>query len=146
MMEYKALNQGEIRLILLEPGKDDDVVKLSLLQSLKLDDVPAYYGLSYTWGDPNDTQAILVNDCGVPITRNLASCLWHLRQTITKSDPTYLWIDAICINQNDSDEKNRQILLMRKIYQHATCTIVWLGPESADTQYALELMQACVGP
>ncbi|KAI1617118.1 heterokaryon incompatibility protein-domain-containing protein [Exophiala viscosa] len=52
-----------------------------------------------------------------------------------------LWVDALCINQNDSAEKSEQIPLMKEIYKHALRVIVWLGPSSEATETAFEIAE-----
>ncbi|RDW56510.1 hypothetical protein BP5796_13151 [Coleophoma crateriformis] len=52
------------------------------------------------------------------------------RRTITNEE--YIWIDALCVNQNDNDEKARQVAMMGRIYQSAKSVIVWLGRERQD--------------
>jgi len=38
-----------------------------------------------------------------------------------------LWIDAICINQGDPEEKNQQLNIMVDIYAEAEETLIWMG-------------------
>ena len=55
------------------------------------------------------------------------------------------WIDAICINQEDSQERSTQVSLMGKIYGQAQCTIVWLGERDAYTVSAVQVLLKIVG-
>ena len=68
---------------------------------------PEYEALSYAWGshDPVDilVQASESSFCTLPVTQNLAEALHHLRH---EDKPHVLWIDAICVNQQDMDERN----------------------------------------
>lgn len=139
-MDYQPLPAGYIRLIQLHSGPDETDIEVSFIPHVALTNLPAYHALSYTWGNPNDTQLIKVGSSAIPVTKNLAICLWHLRQKIFRNETLLLWIDGLCINQQDNDEKNHQILLMRRIYQRSACTIVWLGPEDKDTKDAIALM------
>ena len=72
-----------------------------------------YEALSYVQGNPNDTQSILVNSHDFQVTQSLYTALLHIRddQLVRR-----LWVDAICIYQNDDDEKASQIPLMRDVY------------------------------
>jgi hypothetical protein len=72
------------------------------------------------------------------ISQNLDLALRHLRH---RSISRLMWIDALCINQADSDEKSIQVTLMGLIYSQADSVIAWLGPEEHDSQIALILMQ-----
>ncbi|KAM7208048.1 Heterokaryon incompatibility protein (HET) domain containing protein [Naviculisporaceae sp. PSN 640] len=59
-----------------------------------------------------------------PIGHNLYLALLHLRSL---TEPLTLWVDAVCINQNDLQERNSQVALMSFIYTRATAVVVWLG-------------------
>jgi hypothetical protein len=74
----------------------------------------------------------------IPITRNLDVALRYLR---SNDQARLLWIDALCINQSNNDEKSLQVAIMKKIYSHADCVIAWLGPEKDNSNEALNLMQ-----
>jgi hypothetical protein len=63
------------------------------------------------------------------IGANLSWALLHLRKP---HEEIRLWIDAVCINQEDNEEKSWQVELMASIYAQATTTIIWLGPNQRD--------------
>jgi hypothetical protein len=98
-----------------------------------VDDVPEYLALSYTWGDLSNRRDIYINGHKFSITSNLYQALQHLR---SNTAVRHLWIDAICINQND----NEQVPRMREVYSRAQCVIVWLGrdiePEDEERNFA----------
>ncbi|KAH8805372.1 heterokaryon incompatibility protein-domain-containing protein [Xylogone sp. PMI_703] len=94
-----------------------------------------YKALSYTWGNPSEISYIKLNDQPFPVTITLAAALQHLRK---ETETVELWVDAICINQQDTDEKNVQVRRMKEIYETAKEVIIWLGPESDDSGYAME--------
>jgi Heterokaryon incompatibility protein (HET) len=73
---------------------------------------------------------IQVNGAEMRITRNLYMALEHIRDDHV--DLT-LWIDALCINQSDNEEKGEQVIHMTEIYTNAEQTIVWLGPAENDS-------------
>jgi len=113
----------QIRLIELQPGQDDQPVLCRILIT-SLNDPTPYEALSYTWGDLRDLTEISIDDCSFDVGTNLARILQGLR------DPSacrILWIDAVCINQQDIQEKGHQVSQMVHIYGHAQRTIVWLG-------------------
>jgi hypothetical protein len=72
------------------------------------------------------------------ITNNLHSALLALRDF---SASRYLWIDAICINQTDVGEKNREVPRMMQIYQAADIVVVWLGEASEVSSLAFNHLQ-----
>lgn len=107
---------------------------------------PQYEALSYTWGDADLSEFGQVEDgqsnrepsATLPLRPNLASALRYLRY----ADRTrVLWIDAICINQEDIEERNEQVKRMTNIYANAQRVIVWLGEEADDSKHALATLQ-----
>lgn len=93
-----------------------------------------YDCLSYVWGDVKVTEPIIVNDQVLHITRNLVRCLRHLRH---QNKGLVLWVDAVCINQGDLEEKSTQVAMMGEIYSRCSTVFLWLGaPESSDDIYA----------
>lgn len=93
---------------------------------------PPYEALSYTWDDYQRT-TLMMTPKPLMATGNLALALQQLQ---LPDKPRLLWVDALCINQDDTDEMSRQIKMMRDIYSHAHRTIMWLGPADADTGLA----------
>ncbi|VUC27776.1 unnamed protein product [Clonostachys rosea] len=103
-----------------------------------------YTALSYAWGDPGQTKAITVNGVRMQATMNLDNALRHIRK---RRNQTILWVDAICINQKDDDEKSFQVgTLMRHIYEQAQCVVAWLGePTPFDAKILARRAQATSG-
>lgn len=102
---------------------------------------PRFEALSYVWRSGNMTDAIAVR---VPegrkmlqVTANLQAALAHLRD---ENLPRTLWIDAICLNQEDKSEKDQQIPRMRDIYRLAHRVVVWMGPETESTLRAISFI------
>lgn len=87
-----------------------------------------YEALSYVWGDAGATVDISLNGSPSPVTENLHAALLHLRNVCLER---IIWVDAVCINQKDEEEKGRQIQYMASIYGYASSVVVWLG-RSAD--------------
>ncbi|CEI67866.1 unnamed protein product [Fusarium venenatum] len=89
-----------------------------------------FNALSYVWGDPKITETILVNGDKVPVTTNLASALKYAPHHLTESKHATgkkLWVDSICINQNDKAEKSNQVAMMGRIYSKSGAVVCWLG-------------------
>ena len=97
-----------------------------------------YEALSYTWGDPSLTKPMVLNSTGTMITRNLNSALRHLRKPDV---PRRLWVDALCIKQDDIADKNLFIPFMSNIYANASATIVWLGESDDQSDLALSILE-----
>jgi hypothetical protein len=127
--DYSPLDPGssEFRLLELIPGLEDEEIRCMLAHSA-LDNNPSYEALSYLWGDQQDRRQILLGEARFSVTSNLHAALRRLR------DPRHsrtLWVDAICINQSDNDEKTMQVQRMTRIYSQASGVIAWTG-DSAD--------------
>lgn len=97
-----------------------------------------YTALSYTWGEPIFDRPLTCNGHMTAVTRNLDQALRHLRRPDSSIN---LWIDQLCINQNDLEEKGAQVSLMRKIYERAWSTVIWVGNQADDSDNALESMK-----
>ncbi|KAM7214528.1 Heterokaryon incompatibility protein (HET) domain containing protein [Rhypophila decipiens] len=149
-MPRKRLNaqNREIRLATLYPRNRQSSVpsassppnspriQLSLRHvSLNDSPPPQYTALSYVWGNPAETVPTLVDGVEFLATKNLVAALAELQPE--DGDSMTLWIDALCINQSDNDEKSGQIQLMKQIYEASACTIVWLG-DDADGSEAVQ--------
>ncbi|KAH7163596.1 heterokaryon incompatibility protein-domain-containing protein [Dactylonectria estremocensis] len=130
---YTPIGEGSTRvLFLLEAESFDDDLKGALLDvslSKKLDDDFAYTALSYVWGTERSTHTISIGNETLYIGANLDSALRHIRRC---DRPLLLWVDAICINQSDVQERNDQVYRMRQIYESAKDTIVYLGDQSGE--------------
>jgi len=93
-----------------------------------------YEALSYTWGDSKDLQVILVNGARFFVTKNLWSTLRYLR--LERSDRV-LWVDAVCIDQENYREKGHQVKQMGEIYSQANSVIFWLGDPTPETNFLM---------
>ena len=96
---------------------------------------PKYDTVSYWWGNDKETVSIICNGFEIQIRRTLLILLKALKYR--RNPSRYLWIDAICLNQADNDEKAVQVPLMAKIYKRASSIIMWLGPPAVDLERAL---------
>ncbi|PVH80534.1 HET-domain-containing protein [Cadophora sp. DSE1049] len=139
--QYSPLGTDQFRLLTLHPRVSDpqdasqEVLSISCtLRSYPRDQSPSYCALSYTWGDASIKVPILVNDSKLYVTANLFTALEHIRED---NSAVTLWIDAICINQEDDEEKSSQVKMMRKIYDTAEHTKSWLGPAADGTDGAM---------
>ncbi|KAI0406752.1 HET-domain-containing protein [Xylaria palmicola] len=120
-----------IRVLELLPGMFDNDLRV-ILRTVSLDDKPSYEALSYTWGGRTEGRSLKIwqntkwipRSSELPITDNLFKALRRLRKL---SKARVLWVDAVCINQDDVDERSAQVALMAEIYSNATSTAIWLG-------------------
>lgn len=139
---YPALlrDPSAIRLVVLLPSMEvhTDIVCRLCNSSLNRSHLDRYEALSYVWGDASRRKSITVESQQFQATENLESALRHLRY---RDKPRVLWIDAICINQNNIAERNAQVQQMDLIYKGSQRVIVWLGPESEDSNDAMEYLR-----
>ena len=131
----------EIRLITVEAGTGSGLLQCQLKCAFLSDDpTPEYETISYHWGDPNLRSQICLGGCNtfVPATAEQA-----LRRVRLPDRRRVVWIDAVCINQQDPPERNSQVALMGQIYANTRKNLVWLGEDDDDDdiQDALRLME-----
>jgi hypothetical protein len=119
----------QIRLIELQPARSDVTIECKLT-TVSLDQRPQFEALSYCWGPSLKGRSIRVNNSSMPVTDNLYNALHRLRNN---GDTRKLWIDQLCINQEDNGEKSRQIPMMGAIYTQSSQTLLWLGDEPDET-------------
>lgn len=99
-----------------------------------------YAALSYCWGNPNDTTAILVNGVEIQVTKTLAEALRCLARTCQFYERFKLWVDALCIDQANYVERSEQVSMMRSFYSSAWSVLGFLGPEANASGKALRLL------
>ncbi|KAJ1335474.1 HET domain-containing protein [Microdochium nivale] len=91
---------------------------------------PNYTAISYTWGDEAATKTIFLDNRVFRVRKNLWLCLEFLTRPSRSwrgKNWTYVWVDAVCINQSDTIERNEQVRSMHETYRQASCVTVWLG-------------------
>ncbi|KAI3339729.1 heterokaryon incompatibility protein-domain-containing protein [Ustulina deusta] len=136
---YNALDSSrqEIRTITLIPGNAPEPVKCEL-NTVSLLDNPNIEALSYSWGNPRPTRKIFINGQRRAVGENLESALAHLRYS---DRPRTLWVDSVCINQDDISERNSQVQLMGTLYSRTSGVLAWLGPEYNDSDLAFDFLR-----
>lgn len=128
----------QLRLITIHPAVKYCSPLRCTIQACTITDLHSYQALSYTWGPGHQTHSILVQGIGdIAITESLDTCLRHLRH---ETDTLTLWIDQVSINQKDTAEKNKQVLLMREAYSRADKVVVWLGQAANGTDELIDLL------
>jgi hypothetical protein len=149
---YKPLHDPtkEIRLLRIHTldrgasGGASDINIEVTLEHLQRSANPTYDALSYTWGSGSLSWPILVNGSRFNATENLAIALGQLhgykdRDRYRRSE--LIWIDALCINQNDDHEKSVQVHMMGSIFSEAVQVIVSLGHPSDEISSGLRSME-----
>ena len=137
-----------IRILVLQPGRNDEEINCELVVR-DPDSELEYESLSYTWGDHTDRKLIQIITPGsgahksFAVTANCYSALTRLR---FEDRPRILWIDALCIDQGNIEEKNHQVSLMSAIYSKATNVVIYLGNAGHDSDLAIDFINDCDNP
>lgn len=141
------MTENEIRLLVLQPGQDDEDIRCTLINT-SLDNLPPFDAISYTWADSKGTQdrSFRVH-CGplqlpVPVTANCETMLRRMRLPSLKR---LVWVDAICIDQASVQARNHQVHEMAKIYKGASIVPVYLGEADQMDNDLFDFLQGTCG-
>ena len=105
--------------------------------------MPAFFALSYVWGDAARTHEITIDGKKHGITENLYGALRDLQRDAMGD--MKVWADAICINQNDLAERSDQVMLMREVYHWAAEVRIWLGPSTEEGKRCIKFISDLTG-
>lgn len=116
-------------------GRDDDRVLSLTLKTVKLASVDNEYdAISYVWGPPNPLKLVRIDGREFQVRENIWRFLNYCCDTKFRFEHhRNLWIDAICINQDDAQEKSQQVQSMRYVFASARRVFCWLGDTSEKT-------------
>ena len=136
---YKPLlkPENDCRLLCLHPGRTSDPI-VCTTDVLELRDAAGRYdALSYCWGSQDRSRPITYDGKPLNVTPNLESALRRVRapDAIRK-----FWIDQLCIDQDNTTEKEQQIALMTDIYQQACKVLIWLGDDGDESRKAYKII------
>ena len=128
MQRWQALDasRSEIRVLEVASAQSSPNIISCQLKTVSLQDKPEYEALSYVWGNPSDPEEIQLSGSMHPVTQNLYHALTALRH---EDKTRILWVDAVCINQVDLDERSAQVAMMDRVYTCASQVVVWLQRE-----------------
>ncbi|KAI9046708.1 hypothetical protein LZ554_009446 [Drepanopeziza brunnea f. sp. 'monogermtubi'] len=139
--EYKPLPTDEIhiRLVLLHTVTEEQGQPMTCeIISHPLSQCPAYNAVSYVWGHSLDQGRVMCDGEFINIPSNLYQFLLLCR---TKTIEKPFWIDSICIDQGNDEERGTQFAEMRNIYAQSSRTLVWLGKEADQSSIALNFIR-----
>ena len=132
---FEPLEENQIRILVLYPSKDrnrplsgrHDVQTLAKKSDAsQAPDWKEYFALSYVWGDPTKTGWLTLDTGMLEIRSNVHQALLEIRQD---NEEIRLWVDAVCINQGDRQERCLQVSLMGDIYSNARSIAIWLNDD-----------------
>lgn len=118
---YDVLQPGEIRLLKISPSQDRSTPIRAELKHQPLR-YGTYEALSHVWGSEEPRATMNVNGQPFTVSESLLGALRDLRK---ETKDRTLWVDSICINQNDGQERGEQLRRMAEIRSHATDVIAW---------------------
>ncbi|EWG45916.1 hypothetical protein FVEG_15888 [Fusarium verticillioides 7600] len=132
---YHPVGVGHVRILRFGNRTSSGDISGNLID-INLEDAPPYFTLSYCWGtEPSDTE-IQINDSLFHVSHSLAAAIRRLQElgsddeaAVCDIDVKWVWIDKICINQNDPKERSQQVHLMGSIFSKAVRTLIWLGTD-----------------
>jgi hypothetical protein len=151
--QYRPLQPSQIRLVRVLPER---MWKLKCeIIHVSLENEPVYTAISvshycslkapanteltkYAWGDGVDTRPLVLEGATIPVAVSLHDALRAVRR---KKENILVWVDALCIDQQNEDERATQVRLMGQIYSGAMSVAIWIGPEYEDSALALQLLQ-----
>ena len=134
-------DDGTIRLLVLQPGAPSEPLRCRLFTA-NISTNPRYEAISYEWGDVTRRSSIMCDGKHRSITMNSDISLRRFRKT---NEPRVLWIDALCINQEDDAEKSHQVAMMGEVYRKAETVLAWLGPDAGGhAKRAFELIEMII--
>lgn len=134
LYQYRPLPRSDsIRVVELFSIQESENVKI-FLHETNLIDAPAFQTLSYEWGEPTRTHPVACGDGHILVTTNLLAALKRLRLPSLRR---YVWIDGLCINQEDVKERTQQVSIMDRIYKAGDKVLIWLGEEGPGIEEAL---------
>jgi hypothetical protein len=123
---YNAFETAEqARFLRYRVDDESDKVLFDFVSGRLYDFRDRYIAVSYCWGTKKPDRCVVLTDTSyITVTENVETLMRHL---ISTSKEGLIWIDAICINQQDNAEKSSQIQLMKDVYAGARKVEVWLG-------------------
>ena len=108
-----------------------------------LEAFPTFDALSYVWGNSKDVTPVHLEGHVFPVTRNLHSALQNLRKD---DEERVLWVDALCINQGDPNERSNQVAEMHFIFERAETVVAFLGEMSEGRAIAMDFIEMTAEP
>lgn len=121
--QYTAV-RSERHIRLLAVHKDSEGHLIGKLAPKPLDDVPNFIAISYTWGHKSQTHSLTIDGRKLRISKTAHEILNYYASSKKRR---LLWIDTVCVDQKDSNDKSQQVRMMREIYNKAARVVIWLG-------------------
>lgn len=128
------VGKGKIRI--LDISAPIETTLTATFRYVEVEDRTIYIALSYRWSSKARNRIVYIDGYEHFITEDLFEAM----RRMAGSSGASVWIDAICINQEDITEKNIQVAQMDQIYKGAETVFVWLGQADASTEIVFKFM------
>lgn len=138
---YEQVEKHDIRLLTILEYDDESIV--CRLETWPLWLAPDYDAVSYCWGENTERRALECNGWELEIRTSLFLALRRFAEDRPQPHRP-LWIDAMCLDQDDDDEKTIQVPRMGEIYESAKRTIVWLGDDANKSDAGFTFMNEMI--
>jgi hypothetical protein len=138
---YQKLDptRKETRLVLIRPGRNEDDVRCEVQTiSLLARPLPTYETISYVWGDAKRHGAVHIGNQKLSVPWSTEVVLRRMRRTEIERP---VWIDSLCIDQTDDDDRNYQVQLMCDIYSNTVTNLIWLGNDTGEAEEVFQAMR-----
>jgi hypothetical protein len=140
---YNAIQHNQLRLLKF---LQDGIHISAVLETFSVDEaIPPYHALSYTWASEETglvkPWVIQIGDRQLSVLDSLQPFLQTLRAKNMLLDGRWWWIDSLCIDQTNLEERGQQVQLMKQIYRRADQVVVWLGGASSDSDIAMDFIE-----
>ena len=143
MSIYNRLpTKDSIRLLRVHRNRDRYIVGELKSVALNAKDRPSYLPVSYVWGDPEHGKPITVNGVTFEVLQSAYAILEIFCDMPELNQTRWIWIDSICMNTDDPDERATQVALMTRIYGGVRGAFIWLGEGTPQSDNGMKLMHA----
>ncbi|KAH8911197.1 HET-domain-containing protein [Coniochaeta sp. PMI_546] len=135
--EYKSLQPGRnIRLL-----RPEETGNGFILEEFQLDSCPQFDAISYRWDQERELHDVLINGRIKRVSQNCKTAMSDRLHVAYGWGYRFLhfWVDAVCIDQSNFQERNHQVSLMADIYKRAERTVVWLGDALDNSNFSLDI-------
>jgi hypothetical protein len=137
LYQYEPLRERQIRLIELQAPSSNNAKEVHCkIRFCSLDDCPLFTCVSYMWGKTSTPEIVYVDGQVIKVRESLFDLLSDLR----RGEPRLLWADALCVNQDDIDERMQQVKVIGEIYAKANYVISWLGNDFQNGELGAEML------
>lgn len=146
---YSPLSDASTHIRLLHVSRASAEGELNAFQMTEhsMNNLPRYAAISYVWGTSTDRYRMVIDGSWMEVNPNASmalaqACHYNREALEDDEDPVYFWMDTLCINQQDTSEKNLQVEMMAEIYGRAKVVYSCVGPHEDSSEMLIEVFNA----